>query len=137
MSIIPSPTLLRHRAPAPGPERPRGVQPARLGGRAGVSADVLRDLNAAAKLEEHRARETRRPLPFPGLMAACGATHAACVLADTIIDDLSDLAENVVDLLPSLKSAYADHFTHLMLLPAVARLVELFGTEETGTEVSR
>lgn len=115
----------------PAPERPRGVQPAKLGGTAGVSRDVLRELNAAAKREQPRL--TPPPMrPWPALMRDSGGTHAACILADTILDDISDLAEQVVDLLPSLESAFADSHDRMRLTPWVARLAALLDLEETA-----
>lgn len=46
------------------PERPRGIAPARLNGRPGVGADVLRELKAFAARDESRTAR-RKPVPPP------------------------------------------------------------------------
>lgn len=122
MKILAPPTPQRHYTPAVA-ERPRAVTPARLGGRPGVATEVMRDLHAFADREQQRPQPAVRP--FPGLMAANGAAHAACLMADTILDDLSDLAEAIVDLLPHLTQAWGDHHDRMLLTPVVARAMEL------------
>ena len=123
MSIIPSPTLRRHPGSTPTPsERPRAVAPARLGCAPGASRDVLADLRAFAAREQHRPQP--QPRPWPGLMHAVGATHAVCLHADIVLDDLSDLAESWIDLLEPLVAAGVDHAVRMVLLPVAALLAE-------------
>jgi hypothetical protein len=50
--------------PSAPPERPRGIAPARLNGRPGVGADVLRELKAFAARDESRTAR-RKPVPPP------------------------------------------------------------------------
>ena len=156
MSIIASP---RH-GTKPGltpTERPRAVAPARLGGRPGVSREVLRDLNVAAQREQQSLAALPSPRPWTALLSACGATHAACVFADAILDDLSDLAESWIDLLEPHVAAGVDHAVRMLLLPVAALLAEPLdggaystwdhreigkpvgrelGTDDTGTEAT-
>lgn len=84
-------------------ERPRAVAAARLGGRPGISAEVLSDLRAADGLlgmNRPTAPQPRPRDPFAWQQASAALVHTLLVAYDDIADELEAALAELAELAP-------------------------------------
>ena len=121
MKILAPPTPRRHPGPAPT-ERPRGIQPARLGCAPGTSRGVLDTLMTAGTREADR----RSGELMGDLRASVAQERAIYVLTGYVLDDteaaLAGLAFQLATLIKA--GAGADHTVRMLLLPIAAQFAE-------------
>lgn len=135
MSIIPSPTRQRHPGHAPtATERPRGVQPARLGCKPGTSADVLRDLRTAANRETARKADRALTAAYdPHGIPAGFQVQSIDIYTVRTVEELAEIeaadaaafAANlaaVKTLLDAHPCPGSDHIVRMLLFPIAAML---------------
>jgi hypothetical protein len=117
-------------------ERERGVQPARLGCKPGTSADVLRDLRAAADRDTARKALTRAYDPT-GIPPGCRRRVIDLAL---FAASFTTVEENLAVINAALSGPDA-HTARMLLLPHAARIAELLGStwdhREIGVSVGR
>jgi len=122
VKILASPTSRRHPGPAPT-ERPRGIQPARLGCAPGTSRGVLDTLMTAGTREADR----RSGELMGDLRASVAQERATYALTGYVLDDteaaLAGLAFHLTKLIKA--GAAEDHATRMLLLPVRAQFAEL------------
>jgi hypothetical protein len=154
VKILAPPTPRRYPGPAPT-ERPRGIQPARLGCAPGTSRGVLDTLMTAGTREAYR----RSGELMGELRASVAQERATYVLTGYVLDDTEAALAGLAFQLTTLIGAGAakDHAVRMLLLPVRARFAELLptgrstydhrplgvtvgrelGTDDTGTEAAR